>query len=139
VNPPDRPDDGERGSGLIGTSAGFLVFLLLLFAAVQVLFNLYATTMVTTAAHEAAMKVAGFDASPDRCSAVPAAEASFFESLGQYGREGHVTLTWTCNNPQRVIVKVIADHPTVLPEAVAGLFGLSHMSKTIVVRAEAKQ
>jgi len=130
---------GERGSGLIGTSAGFLVFLLLLFAAVQILFNLYATTMVTTAAHEAAMKVAGFDASPDRCGAVPAAEAAFVDALGQYGREGHATLAWTCNDPQRVIVRVTADHPTVLPQAVAGLFGLSHMSKIIEVRTEQKR
>jgi len=130
---------GERGSGLIGTSAGFLVFLLLLFAAVQILFNLYATTMVTTAAHEAAMKVAGFDASADRCAAVPAAEAAFIDSLGQYGRDGHASLTWTCDDPQRVIVRITADHPTMLPRAVAGLFGLSHMSKIIEVRTELKR
>jgi len=139
VTPNARPDSDERGSGLIGTSAGFLVFLLLLFAAVQIMFNLYATTMVTTAAHEAAMKVAGFDASSDRCAAVPAAEAAFVDSLGQYGRAGHATLTWTCNDPQRVIVRITADHPTMLPKAVAGLFGLSHMSKVIEVRTELKR
>ncbi len=139
MTPPPRRGSGTRGSGLIGTSAGFLVFLLLLFAAVQILFNLYATTMVTTAAHEAAMKVAGFDAYPDRCAAVPAADAAFIESLGQYGREGHATLTWTCNDPQRVIVRITADHPTLLPRAVSGLFGLSHMSKVIEVRTELKR
>jgi len=124
---------------MIGTSTGFLVFLLLMFAAVQILFNLYATTMVTTAAHQAATRVAGFDASADRCAAVPAAEAAFVDALGRYGREGHATLSWTCADPQRVIVVVTADHPTVLPRAVAGIFGLSHLRKTIQVRAETKR
>jgi len=124
---------------MIGTSTGFLVFLLLMFAAIQILFNLYATTMVTTAAHEAAMKVAGYDASVDRCAAVPAAEAAFIDALGQYGSEGYATLSWTCTDPQRVIVVVTADHPTVLPRAVAGIFGLSRLRKTIEVRTETKR
>ena len=55
---------------MIGTSAGFLVFSLLMFAAVQILFNLYATSMVTSAAHEAAREVAGYAAAADRCAAV---------------------------------------------------------------------
>ena len=49
----------ERGAGLVGTSAGFLVFMLMMLAAVQILFNLYATSMVTAAAHDAARDVAG--------------------------------------------------------------------------------
>ncbi len=136
MSPADR---GDRGAGLIGTSTGFMVFLLLMLAAVQILFNLYATTMVTSAAHEAASRVAGFDASTDRCAAVPEAEAAFVDALGQYGRDGNATLGWDCNNPDRVIVTITADHPTILPNAVAGIFGLSHLSKTIEVRTEQKR
>jgi len=135
----NRVRRGERGAGLIGTSTGFLVFLLLLFAAVQILFNLYATTMVTSAAHEAATRVAGFDASGDRCAAIPAAEAAFVEALGQYGRDGNATLSWNCTDPDRVIVIITADHPTVLPNAVAGIFGLSRLRKTIEIRTERKR
>lgn len=129
----------ERGAGLLSTSFGFLVFLLLMFAAVQIMFNLYATTMVTSAAHDAAMKVAGYDASSDRCAAVPAAEASFVESLGEYGQAGHASLEWNCLDPDRVVVVITADHPTVLPPAVAGIFGLSHLRKTISIRTEMKR
>ncbi len=129
----------ERGAGLLGTSFGFLVFLLLMFAAVQIMFNLYATTMVTSAAHEAAMTVAGFDAAADRCASVPAAEAAFAASLGEYGRAGNAVLAWNCVDPDRVTVVVTADHPNILPPAVAGIFGLSHLRKTISVRTEIKR
>ncbi len=135
----NRVRRGERGAGLIGTSTGFLVFLLLLFAAVQILFNLYATTMVTSAAHRAAAQVAGFDASENRCAAVPAAEAAFVETLGQYGRDGNAALSWNCTDPDRVIVIVTADHPTVLPGAVAAILGLSHLRRTIEIRTEQKR
>ena len=56
----------DQGTTLIGTSAGFLVFLVLLLGAVQITYDLYATSMVTAAARDAATSVAGFDAGPDR-------------------------------------------------------------------------
>lgn len=122
---------------MIGTSAGFLVFLLLMFAAVQILFNLYATSMVTSAAHEAARTVAGFDAAADRCGAVADAEAQFVESLGDYGDAGHAELFWNCADPDVVTVQVVAEHPTFLPAGLAGLIDLGRLDRTIVVRVEA--
>ena len=130
----DRPRD--RGAGLIGTSAGFLVFLLLMLAAVQILFNLYATSMVTAAAHDAARDVAGFDASADRCGATVAAEAAFVEALGDYGTDGHARLIWTCNDPDVVRLRVRATHPSILPARFAGLFSLTEMDRTIEIRVE---
>ena len=121
---------------MVGTSAGFLVFLLLLFAAVQILFNLYANTMVTSAAHEAARTVAGFDASADRCAAIDDANAVFVEALGTYGEDGYATLDWTCTDPETVTVAITADHPTILPARMAGLLGLGRLERTIVVRVE---
>ncbi len=127
---------GERGVGTIGTAAGFLVFLLLMFGAVQVLFNLYATSMVTAAAHDAAREVAGFSAATDRCGAAVAAEQSFHERLGGYEERGDVTLEWTCADPELVRVRVIATHPSILPSRLAGLGSLSSLDRTIEVRVE---
>lgn len=121
---------------MVGTSAGFLVFLLLLFAAVQILFNLYANTMVTSAAHEAARSVAGYDASGNRCAAVDDANALFIEALGSYGEDGYATLTWNCTDPEVVTVDISANHPTILPARMSGLLGLGQLERTIVVRVE---
>ena len=121
---------------MIGTSAGFVVFLMLMVVAVQILFNLYATSMVTSAAHEAARTVAGFAAAADRCAAVDDAEARFLEVLGDYGEAGHAQLRWTCADPDVVTVRVIADHPTLLPPRFAGLIDLGHVDRTIAVRIE---
>ncbi len=121
---------------MVGTSAGFLVFLLLMFAAVQILFNLYATSIVTAAAHDAAREVAGFDASTDRCAAVSGAESRFAEALGQYSDAGHVALEWTCADPDVVRLRVVANHPTILPARLSGLLSLGHLDRTIEMRVE---
>jgi hypothetical protein len=126
----------DRGAGLVGTSAGFLVFLLLMLAAVQILFNLYANSMVTAAAHDAARQVAGFDAAADRCAATADAEVRFTEALGDYGDAGYASLTWTCIDPAVVRVQVVADHPTILPPRMAGLISLGHLDRTITIRIE---
>lgn len=134
-----QPTEQQRGAGLVSTSAGFLVFMLLMLAAVQILFNLYATSMVTAAAHDAAREVAGLDAATDRCGAVADAEAAFLQSLGDYGAAGHATLHWTCNNPDVVRVRVVAQHPSVLPERLAALTSLASLDRTIEIRAESRR
>jgi hypothetical protein len=126
----------ESGFATVGTAAGFLVFLLLLFSAVQVLFDLYATSMVTTAAHDAAREVARFRASPDRCRAVDQASAGFVEDLGEYGKAGHATLEWTCTDPAIVRLRVTATHPSILPARVGRLLSLSEVDRTIEIRIE---
>lgn len=130
------PTTAERGTTMLGTSAGFVVFLLLMFAAVQILFNLYATSIVTAAAHDAASAVAGLDAADDRCAAAADAEARFVEALGDYGQAGHAELFWDCIDPDIVTVRVVAEHPTFLPAHLAGLVDLGHLDRTIVVRVE---
>jgi len=142
VQPSRRLTDSQRGAGLIGISAAFLVFMLMMLAAVQILFNLYATSMVTAAAHDAAREVASVDAAGaagNRCGAVAAAEAAFTRSLGEYATAGHVTLQWTCNNPDVVRVRVVAEHPTVLPTRFAGLASLTSLDRTIEIRTEARR
>jgi hypothetical protein len=128
--------ESERGAGLIGTAAGFLVFLLLMFTAVQILFNLHATSMVTAAAHDAARDVAGFRSSDDRCAATIEAEEDFTEQLGSYGDAGYARLQWTCTDSDTVSVRVIAVHPSILPRRLSGLLSLSELDRTIEVRIE---
>lgn len=101
------PDlDPQRGSGLFGTLMGFTVFMLLMIAAVQVLFSLHATTVVTSAAFDAARLVAGYDSVADRCAATEAAESSLRQRLRRYLEHGTVTLSWTCSDPETVRLAV---------------------------------
>ena len=51
----------ERGAGLLSTSLGLLVFFTLLVFAVQVMYNLYATSVITSLALDAARDVAERD------------------------------------------------------------------------------
>ena len=126
----------DRGSGLLGTLAGFFVFLLLMFAATQVLFDLYATSMVTSAAHDAARVVAGFDNAAERCAATALGDRVFTEALGRYASQTDAQLSWTCADPGAIGVRVVVDHPTLLPQFLVGLTGLGHLDRTIVVRVE---
>ena len=122
--------------GTIGTAAAFVVFLLLMFSAVQVLFDLYATSMVTAAAHDAAREVAGHRAAADRCAAIRAAEAGFVDALGGYGDAGNARLEWSCGDAEVIRVRVVATHPSVLPPGLGRLFALSEVDRTIEVRVE---
>ncbi len=54
--PSGRFDD--RGVGVFGTSIGFLVFLMFLFFAMQVMFGLYATTTLRATLHDATARAA---------------------------------------------------------------------------------
>ncbi len=130
---------GSRGAGLLGALAALLVFLILLLAAVQVLFNLHADSMVTSAGFEAARVVAGFDRAADRCRAVDAGDRRFREALGRFGTAGSIRLDWTCNDPDQVKLAVAAEYPTVLPPFVRGLTGLGRLDRTITVRVEARR
>jgi len=51
----------ERGAGVFSMSIGLLMFLLMLTFAVQILYNLYATTVVSSLAIEAARDAAEHD------------------------------------------------------------------------------
>ncbi len=127
---------GQRGGGLLGTIAGFAVFLTMLFVAVQVLFDLYATSLVTSAAHDAALRVAGAGADGARCASVTAAQRDFTESLGAYGRAGRARIVIDCTDPDVVRARVVADHPSVVPALVGRLTGLGRVDRTIEIRVE---
>ena len=126
----------DRGSGLFGLVFGFTVFLLFLFAAVQILFNLYANTVVTSAAVRATRVVAGYDSANSRCDSTETAETVFWQSLGNYRDQGSVVLTWICNNSEKISLTVEARHPTILPKRLQGLIELGRLNRTIEMRVE---
>lgn len=134
-----EPRHRDRGTGTIASAGAVLVFLVLMLCAVQVMYDLYATSMVTAVAHDAAREVAAFDASPDRCGSIPEAERRFFDALGDYAWRAHATLRWTCADPAVVRVRVTAEHPTLLPDRFAGLLPLARVDRTIEVRVEARR
>lgn len=127
----------DRGSGLFGTATGLLVFLLTMLAAVQVAYALYARSMLTGAAHDAARHVAGYASAGDRAAARDAEDAHFHERMGGLGDDAR--LEWGEDDPDVVRVRVVADLPSLLPAGVRDVFGIGDTDREIQVRVEREQ
>lgn len=126
----------DRGAGLIGTIGGVVVFLVLLTFAVQLLFNLYATSAVTAVAHDAARAAAGGLVDHDGAQASTAleeAEADARRALGRYG--DRLEFTWDVD-ARRVRLTIGAEHPRVAISPVAAVFGFNRVDRTVEVRIE---
>ena len=121
----------ERGGGPISIWIGFSVFLVMLLFAVQVIFNLYAASVVTAVSSDAARRVAGSDGGP---SSIAAAEAQARQSLGRYG--DRVAFIWDVSGDEEVVLRVQSENPTFLPAAMAGPVGLDRLDRTIRIRVE---
>ncbi len=103
---------GELGFGIIGTTVGFAIFLILLLFATQVMVRLYAVSALTAAASGAAQQVAD---SPDPARAVPSAEAAARRQLGSFGAAGSTFFLWKEVDGQRVVLEVGGRSPGFLP------------------------
>ena len=129
---------GDAGGGLIGTIGGVTVFLALLLFAVQLLVNLYAASMVTSAAYEGAREVAGArvdHADPiAMADARDRAEAHVRDLLGHAGAKA--TFDWSQSTPERVALRVRADAPRFLWPGLRGDLGFDHLDRTVEVRVE---
>ncbi len=121
----------ERGGGPISIWIGFSVFLVMLLFAVQVLFNLYAASVVTAVSYDAARRVAGSEGGFDHMAE---AEAQARQALGRY--EGRVTFDWGGTTTDEVVLRVRANNPTVLLPVAAGPAALAQIDRTIRVRVE---
>jgi hypothetical protein len=104
----------ETGAGLLGTSFGVFLFLLLLLVAVQVTFDLYARSAVGAAAFDAVSTVAGGTAggAGDSVTATTAAEARARDILGRYGERAE--FEWTLS-ADVVALRVTVPNPGFLP------------------------
>ncbi len=121
----------ERGGGPISVWIGFLVFLVMLLFAVQVLFNLYATSVVTTVSFDAARRVAGSDGGQ---GLIAEAEDHARQALGRYA--SRVTFDWSATGPEEVVLRVQSDNPSFLLPVLARPVAFDHIDRTIRVRVE---
>lgn len=127
----------ERGTGLIGTTAGVAVFLIFLLFAVQLTVDLYARSSVSAAGYDAARSVAARQVDHDDQASVRRAmrraERGLRDLLGDLGREAKVI--WQVGEDQ-VRLRIRADTPTIVPRALGAETGLGHIDRTFVVRIE---
>lgn len=118
----------ESGIGVFGTLFGFLIFMVALLFAVQVVVRLYATSTLSAVAIRAAQSVAQ---SPLPLADVRNAEAAAKASLGSFG-SAHTQFLWREVDSHQVVLEVRASSPEFLP----GLPGWSRISRTVTVRTE---
>jgi hypothetical protein len=121
----------ERGGGPISIWVGFSVFLVMLLFAVQVLFNLYAASVVTAVSYDAARQVAGSDGGPTYTAA---AEARARQSLGRYA--GRVAFDWSGSSADEVVLRVQSHNPNVLLPVAIAPAALDRLDRTIRIRVE---
>ncbi len=124
-----RPD--ERGTGVISTWIGFVVFLGMLLFTVQALLNLYATSVLTSVAWDAAREVAGADGDS---GAQASAEARARELLGRFG-EG-VSFDWSASSDEDIVLRVRGGVPSVLLENFGGRMPFGEIDRTVRLRVE---
>ena len=121
----------ERGTSLIGSLAGVVVFVCFLLFAVQVSYDLYATSAVTSAAFDAVRLAAGADGGTE--AARMAAEAHAREVLGRYG--DRVTFAWS-RTDDAVLLRVQATNPGFLPSMLRRPLRIDRVDRTVTARVE---
>ena len=121
---------GDAGTSLIGSLAGVVVFLCFLLFAVQVSYDLYATSAVTSAAFDAVRVAAGADGSE---TGRDAAEAHARHVLGRYSQR--VSFTWS-QNDDSVTLRVEATNPGFLPATLRRPLRIDRVDRTVTARLE---
>ncbi len=129
---------GDAGTGLIATVAALVVFFVFLLFSVQVLVDLYASSVTTSAAFDGARIVAGSRADHDDDVAMRGAraraEARVRAELGTFGRS--VTLDWSGTDDDDVQLRVQGDPPRFLWPGLQHTLGMGHVDRTVRVRVE---
>ncbi|MFP5317184.1 MAG: hypothetical protein ACLGI2_02690 [Acidimicrobiia bacterium] len=96
----------------------------------QALLNLYATSVVTSVAYDAARQVAASGGAPD---AIAAAEEQARRLLGRFGDE--VTFDWARTSDEDVVLRVQGRVPSVLMSA-GTVLALGDIDRTVRLRVE---
>jgi hypothetical protein len=122
---------------MIPTAAGFLVFILFLLLAVQVLYGLYATSTVRGTLNDAASRAAN-GVSGEVTLARIADDAE--RSLGRMGDRTTIELRLVDDDadgaPDVVAGSAAADPPGFVPPVFAGALGLDEIAVSVRVRIE---
>ncbi|HEX2384908.1 MAG TPA: hypothetical protein VHI95_19845, partial [Acidimicrobiales bacterium] len=105
--------------------------------AVQLLFNLYATSVVTSAAYDAARVVATAPTQPATQQELDAAVDHARSLLGKY--RDRATFEWDLSDSDVIRLHVHAVNPRVLAPPLDHLVGFDVIDRTVVVRVEREQ
>lgn len=125
----------DRGVGLIASASGVLVFLVFLTFAVQLLFGLYATSMVTAVAADATQRAASTDGAP-----LEVIEADARASLGRVGDTA--TFQWSREDTDAdgiddtIVLAVTIDPPRFVPASLGDATGFGQIQRTARARVE---
>lgn len=126
---------GEDGSGLISTVFGVVMFMLFLLLGAHVLMHLYASSVLTVNAFDAARVVSGAGSGANRGAAQARAEAEARGRLGAFGARVE-PFDWSGSDGDNTVLTVTADTPNLLPGRVAGLVGMDVAQRTVRLRVE---
>jgi Flp pilus assembly protein TadG len=123
--------------GMVPTAAGFVVFILFLLLAVQVLYGLYATSVVRGTLSDAASRAANGVASETELVRL-ADDAR--RSLGPMGARTTIELRLVDDDadgaPDVVAGSAVADPPRFVPPPLGSVAGLDHIAVSVRVRIE---
>jgi hypothetical protein len=127
----------DRGVGMLPTAAGFVVFLLFLLLAVQVLYGLYATSTVRGVLNDAASRAANGVATEAELARL-ADDAE--RSLGPMGDRTTILLRLVDDDadgvPDVVAGSAVADPPRFVPPPLGRMVGLGDIDVAVRVRIE---
>lgn len=131
----------ERGTGLVGSVLGLLLFFGFLLLAIQVAVSLYATTMATSAAFDAGQVYSVSSADHSSVAGTPAwatAEAHARDQLGAWGQQVtfEPSIVGPAGDELRVAVRVSGEVPALLPSFVGALTNTRTVDRTVEVRLE---
>jgi hypothetical protein len=128
----------DRGAGLIGSIAGVTVFLAFLLFTVQLLMNLHTTSMVSSAAHEAARTVAQAALVDGEGTVVASARARGEQRartvLGEFGHR--VRFDWSASTADTVVLRVRAEALRFTIPGLPARLGFDQVDRTVHVRVE---
>ncbi len=116
----------DRGAGLFGSVFGLVSFLVFLLLAMQVLWSLYATSVVTAAAYDAGRAAAR---TGDAVSGVD----RFERSIGSYDADVSIRVP---PGEGVVVVTVTGSNPTLLPDRWARALPFASIDRSIEIRRE---
>jgi hypothetical protein len=123
----------DRGAGLVGSIAGVAAFLVFVLFAVQLLVDLYATSVVTSVTYDAARRAATAPEGP--AAVADTVEADARDLLGRAGAAA--VFTWDLSDPDVVALRVAVDNPTFLWPGLDVRLGFEHVEREARVRVEA--
>jgi hypothetical protein len=123
--------DRTRGVGIFSSVFGLIFFLVFLLFAVQLMYSLYATTVISGAGYDAGRQLArtgDTDLAEDRFAAV----IGGYDATVTFDFEGGTSFT----DADTIVVNVTGSNPTLLPDRFARPLPFANVDRTIRIRNE---